>query len=167
MEEHSFRRCPNLISVDLSCTLITKISYCLFARCNKLTTIIMPPFITSISELSFTETNLDELVIPAGVSSVEKNAFNNCSITNIYYCGVNTINSAISTENEVSIIVSRLYPSSSSTFLGFNIVNRKYECSVTPCILMTDQLFMKCPSEYQFRMYFSALLYLVTFIINK
>lgn len=143
---HSFRYCPYLEYVDISCSKAVSIENAIFHDSNKLKTLILPPLLTNIGVYAFCYTNITELVIPPGVRTIASSAFDDTNITDIFYCGTNTFDTISFDRNNVNVHVSDSFPKSSTKFLGCEIVDRTYTCQDYICSNFVDQSFMDCPT---------------------
>ena len=73
--ESAFLDCQNLKSVDLSKSTITEISSHAFASCRNLQTVKLPSTLKAIGQRGFSETIIDEMILPEGLTTIEHCAF--------------------------------------------------------------------------------------------
>lgn len=74
IKPYTFYKCTNLIKVTVP-NSVTHIGAHAFCGCNSLTNISIPEGIKVISQYSFSDTGLTEIVIPASVTTIESCAF--------------------------------------------------------------------------------------------
>lgn len=138
-----FRGCPDLEYLDLSCSLETEISHCAFCESPKLKEIILPPKINYISSLAFFGTKVQSITFPASLKSIDNQAFKDCLVTDIYYCGNNNVVGKISSNPAAHVSISYSY----DLLLGCKIADKQQTCKIKICpFLFTDQKFLRCPS---------------------
>ena len=79
----TFRKCANLVTVELPNTL-TEIGPAVFQSCSKLANVTIPKSVTTIGEGAFAEcTSLTSINIPDGITRLEKDVLRNTGLTSI------------------------------------------------------------------------------------
>ena len=78
--QYALENCSNLTKVDLP--KVTKIGQNAFENCSNLTKVDLPK-VTTIGSSAFEGTRLEEITLPATITSIEKNAFNGISYVTI------------------------------------------------------------------------------------
>lgn len=81
-----FSNCGKLENVTLS-TSLKSIPGGAFSSCGSLTSIVIPNSVTTIGEYAFSDSNLNSIIIPEYVESINNNAFGYCK--NLEYATLN------------------------------------------------------------------------------
>ena len=84
IDNAAFKNCPNLTEVVLltsnaKAATSLKINESAFENCSSLAKIILPAYTTTIAQYAFRNAGIVDLVIPAGITSIGKQAFNGCT----------------------------------------------------------------------------------------
>ena len=86
IQQHELIECNSLKKVNLGKN-ITSIGALAFSGCDLISSIDLPAILTSIGEEAFVWCPIETIRIPASVSTIEKNAFRNTAMKNIYCYG--------------------------------------------------------------------------------
>ena len=86
IQQHELIECNSLKKVNLGKN-ITSIGALAFSGCDLISSIDLPAILTSIGEETFVWCPIETIRIPASVSTIEKNAFRNTAMKNIYCYG--------------------------------------------------------------------------------
>jgi hypothetical protein len=87
--QKAFSGCHNIKTINLDCHMLNVIPERAFFGCSATEgRLVIPSGVTSIERSAFSECGFDSVVIPRSVTSIGQMAFNNCySLTDIYYQG--------------------------------------------------------------------------------
>ena len=75
----AFGNCTSLSGVDLSVTSLSAIPSSCFSGCTSLSSVQFPETLTAISSSAFSNTGLESVTVPTGVTSLGSYCFNGCS----------------------------------------------------------------------------------------
>lgn len=87
-----FRACLLLQSVDLSKSIATELPFEIFYDCKKLTNLILPDTVNSISGSIFFNGKIINFKIPPSVKYLDPNTFLSADVGTIEYCGLYLLN---------------------------------------------------------------------------
>ena len=77
--DETFRDCPNLVSVDLACSNVTRIGIGLFSNCHSLSNVFLPKQVTEIESNAFDFcARLQKIEISKSLSKIGAEAFLGC-----------------------------------------------------------------------------------------
>ncbi len=82
IDEHAFKNCSNLTTVNMSGGKNTVIGKGAFSRCYGLKEIIIPEGVTTIGRDCFYSSGIENVSLPISLSKIGGNAFNSCSSLN-------------------------------------------------------------------------------------
>lgn len=138
ISDNAFRDMKNLVSIDLSRSKATSIGRFCFHGCIRLNEVILPETVKKLMPFSFTKCPLTVLILPDNVETAE-DAFTDCAIQEVHYCGSN----AISGELQPNCIVhlTDYYPF--HTFMGIDNILRDSKCVYVEKDLEDVDEFMK------------------------
>lgn len=125
-----FRKSNEIEFIDLTCGIFTYIGYASFGWCPKLTEVRLPNTVTHMGQRICLYSNLlKTLIVPSELIS-GATAFNESSLTDIYYCGTGPVTGSISLDN-LRIHVTNNYRG--SQFMKKGITDRTASCEMQKC----------------------------------